>query len=133
VLFQPGATRNRRVIDTDLLFEPGRSFLTPLGQTRLDEIGRWCKSAGRPNSHFVIAAFTDQSRNQDLAEVLTQEQAESVRDYLVQKHGIQSAGWFKTRKIAAVGFGTHAPPSLEPEELAAGGRRVEVILFTPRA
>jgi phospholipid/cholesterol/gamma-HCH transport system substrate-binding protein len=132
VLFQPGAKRNSRVIRADDLFEPGRSVLTPVGQTRLDEIGRWCKSAGRPTSHVVIAAFTDDGRNEDLAEVLTQEQAESVRTYLVEKHRIQSAGWFKTRKVAAVGFGTHAPPSLEPAPAAASGRRIEIILFTPQ-
>ncbi len=132
VLFQPGATRNSRVIRAEDLFEPGRSVLTPVGQTRLDEIGRWCKWAGRPSSHVVIAAFTDDGRNQDLAEVLTQEQAESVRRYLVDKHSIQSAGWFKTRKVAAVGFGTHVPPSLDPAPAAGSGRRIEIILFTPQ-
>ena len=48
------------------------------------------------------------------AEILTQEQADSVRKYLVDKHAIQSAGWFKTRKVAAVGFGTHVPRTLDP-------------------
>ena len=52
----------------------------------------------------MIAAFTDDDHDQDLAEILTQEQAESVRRYLVDKHSIQSAGWFKSRKVAAVGF-----------------------------
>ena len=62
----------------------------------------------------MIAAFTDDDRDADLAEILTQEQADSVREYLVDKHAIQSAGWFKTRKVAAVGFGTHMPPTLDP-------------------
>jgi phospholipid/cholesterol/gamma-HCH transport system substrate-binding protein len=132
VLFQPGATRKSRVIRADDLFEPGHSVLTPIGQCRLDEIGRWCKSAGRPTSQVVIAAFTDDGRNQDLAEVLTQEQAEAVRTYLVEKHRIQSAGWLKTRKVAAVGFGNHIPPSLEPAAPVAAGRRIEIILFTPQ-
>jgi phospholipid/cholesterol/gamma-HCH transport system substrate-binding protein len=132
VLFQPGAARNSRVLRADDLFEPGRSVLTPVGQTRLDEIGRWCKRAGRPTSQVVIAAFTDEGRNQDLAEVLTQEQAESVRKYLVENHKIQSAGWFKTRRVAAVGFGTHTPPSLEPAPAVASGRRIEIIMFTPQ-
>ena len=30
-----------------------------------------------------------------------------MRKYLVEKHAIQSAGWFKSRKVAAVGFGSH--------------------------
>ena len=62
----------------------------------------------------MIAAFTDDDRDQDLAEILTQEQAESVRKYLTDKHSIQSAGWFKSRKVAAVGFGTHVPRTLDP-------------------
>ena len=114
MLYQPGAQRHSRAFRTDDLFEPGRSILTPVGQTRLDEIGRWCKQASRPTSEVVIAAFTDDDRDQDLAEILTQEQAESVRRYLVDKHSIQSAGWFKSRKVAAVGFGTHVPRTARP-------------------
>ena len=133
MLFQPGALRHSRAFRADDLFEPGRSVLTPVGQTRLDEIGRWCKQASRPTSEVVIAAFTDDDRDRDLAEILTQEQAESVRKYLVDKHSIQSAGWFKSRKIAAVGFGTQLPRTLEPSPGDAPARRVEVIVFTPQA
>ena len=132
MLFQPGAARNSRSLRTEELFEPGRAVLTKAGQARLDEIGRWCKWAGRPNSRVVIAAFTDLSRDKDLAVVLTQEQAETVRQYLVDKHAIQSAGWFTTRKVAAVGFGTHLPPSLDPTPADLPARRIEVILFTPQ-
>ena len=109
VLFQPGSMRNSRAFRADELFEPGRSILTPIGRSRLDEVARWCKLASRPGSEVVIAAFTDDDRDQDLAEILTQEQADAVRKYLVETHSIQSAGWFKHRKIASVGFGTHAP------------------------
>jgi phospholipid/cholesterol/gamma-HCH transport system substrate-binding protein len=132
VLFQPGSQRYSRAFRTDDLFEPGRSVLTPVGQIRLDEIGRWCKQASRPASEVVIAAFTDDDRDLDLAEILTQEQAESVRRYLVDKHSIQSAGWFKSRKIAAVGFGTHVPRTLDPSPSNAPSRRIEIILFTPQ-
>jgi phospholipid/cholesterol/gamma-HCH transport system substrate-binding protein len=132
VLFQPGAARNSRAFHTDELFEPGRSVLTKVGQTRLDEVGRWCKLATRPSSKVVIAVFTDDNRDVDLAEILTQEQAESVRDYLIENHAIQSLGWFKTRKVAAVGFGTHMPRTLDPSERDAPARRVEIILFTPQ-
>jgi len=132
VLFQPGAMRHSRALRADDLFDPGRSVLTGVGQTRLDEIGRWCNQASRPTSEVVIAAFTDDDRDQDLAEILTQEQAESVRKYLVEKHSIQSAGWFKSRKVAAVGFGTHVPRTLELSPSNAPSRRVEIIVFTPQ-
>jgi phospholipid/cholesterol/gamma-HCH transport system substrate-binding protein len=133
VLFQPGAARNSRSFRTEDLFEPDRSVLTKEGQARLDEIGRWCKWAGRPTSRVVIAAFTDINRDKDLAVVLTQEQAETVRQYLVDKHAIQSAGWFKTRKVAAVGFGVQMPRTLDHEPANLPARRVEIILFTPQA
>ena len=132
VLFQPGP-RNSRSFRTEDLFEPDRSVLTKQGQARLDEIGRWCKWAGRPTSRVVIAAYTDINRDKDLAVVLTQEQAEAVRQYLIDKHAIQSAGWFKTRKVAAVGFGTQMPRTLDPGPADQPARRIEVILFTPQA
>jgi phospholipid/cholesterol/gamma-HCH transport system substrate-binding protein len=132
VLFQPGSQRNSRAFRADELFEPGRSVLTPVGRTRLDEVARWCKQAIGPKSEVVIAAFTDDGRDEDLAEILTQEQAEAVRHYLVEKHSIQSAGWFKHRKIATVGFGTHAPRTLDPAQPEQPSRRVEIILFTPQ-
>jgi phospholipid/cholesterol/gamma-HCH transport system substrate-binding protein len=56
-----------------------------------------------------------------------------VRTYLVETHAIQSAGWFKRRKVAAVGFGTHAPRTLDPSPRDLPARRVEIILFTPQA
>jgi len=132
VLFQPGSQRNSRALGADDLFEPGRSVLTPMGRLRLDEVARWCKQASRPQSELVIAAFTDDDRDQDLAEILTQEQADAVRKYLVEKHSIQSAGWFKRRKIAAVGFGIHTPRTLDPATSDQPSRRVEIIVFTPQ-
>ncbi len=83
---------------------------------------------------MVIAAFTDKNREADLAEALTQEQADAVRRYLVEKYAIDSIGWFSGRKVAAVGFGSRTPVSdlkdANPPTLPA--RRVEVIVFTPQ-
>ena len=107
-------------------------MLTPPGRALLDEIGRWCKRDVRPTSEVVIAAFTNDGHDQDLAEILTQEQADTVRKYLIAKHGIQSAGWFRSRKVAAVGFGTHTPRALEASTPETPSRRVEIILFTPQ-
>jgi len=58
--------------------------------------------------------------------------ADSVRKYLVEKHGIDSAGWFRSRKVAAVGFGTRVPRLLDPPSTQLPPRRVEIILFTPQ-
>ena len=132
ILFQPGSRRDSRFFGADELFEPGRAILTPVGRTRLDEVGRWCKQASQPQSEVVIAAFTDDDHDVELAEVLTQEQADSVRKYLIEKHGIDSAGWFRSRKVAAVGFGTQVPRLQDPPLAQLPPRRVEIILFTPQ-
>lgn len=133
VLFHPGAERDGKSLREEELFEPGRSVLTAAGRVKLDEVGAWFKKVKRPDSEVVIAAFTDPSRDPDLALVLTQEQADAVRKYLVTRHALDSTGWFSSRKVAAVGFGSETPRAgVEP---GAGGtpRRVEIILFTPQS
>jgi phospholipid/cholesterol/gamma-HCH transport system substrate-binding protein len=132
VLYQPGARKESRMFRADELFEPDRAILTPVGRTRLDEVGRWFKQSLHPRSEVVIAAFTDNDSDAELAELLTQEQADSVRNYLVQKHGIDSAGWFRSRKVASVGFGTQVPRLAEPAPAPLPPRRVDIILFTPQ-
>lgn len=135
VLFQPGAERESRTLKTDDLFEPGRAVLTAGGQERLDGVAAWFKELHRSRTtEIVIAVFTDDEvGNADLAQMLTQEQAEAVRAYLIKRHGIDSAGFWSTRKVAAVGFGTETPRTLAdaaPQNQPA--RRVEIILFTPQ-
>jgi phospholipid/cholesterol/gamma-HCH transport system substrate-binding protein len=132
VLFKPGSERDSRTLSADALFEPGRSVLTEPGRKQLDDVAAWFAKAKRPKSEVVIAAFTDDDRDQDLAQILTQEQADAVRRYLVAKYQIDSAGWFSARKVAAVGFGSQAPRSA-PGDPGAPPKRVEVILFTPQA
>ncbi len=137
VLFQPGSERESRTLRGDDLFEPGRAVLTASGRRKLDTIARWFQSLRRPKAtEIVIAAFTDDPRgDEDLAQALTQEQAETVRRYLVSKHNIASTGWFSSRKVAAVGFGTQVPRTMAESSASRDlpARRVEVILFTPQA
>ena len=49
VLYQPGSRRDSRSFPADDLFEPKRAILTPVGRTRLDEVGRWCKQTSQPS------------------------------------------------------------------------------------
>lgn len=133
VLFHPNATRDSRTLREDELFEPGRAVLTAKGRRRLDEVGAWFKKVRRPTSEVVIAAFTNEARDSDLAQALTQEQADAVRKYLIDKHAIATAGWFSGRKVAAVGFGNEIPRTLSDADRALPGRRVDVLVFTPQA
>jgi phospholipid/cholesterol/gamma-HCH transport system substrate-binding protein len=136
VLFQPGSDRESRILRGDDLFEPGRAVLTDRGRRQLDDWAAWFKRSRRPKAtEVVIAAFTDTPPgDDDLALALTQEQAEAVRKYLTSRHAIDSVGWFGSRKVAAVGFGTETPRALAargaPRDQPA--RRVEIILFTPQ-
>lgn len=132
ILFHPGAERESRTLREDELFEPGRSALTATGRQRLDEVATWFKKTIRPASEVVIAAFTDHTIDAELAQALTQEQADAVRKYLVSQHAITSAGWFASRKVAAVGFGNEPPRTLVADTKEPPSRRVEVILFTPQ-
>ena len=133
VLFKPGSERDSRTLPADGLFEPGRSVLTESGRKQLDDVAGWFAKTKRPKSEVVIAAFTDDANDPDLAQILTQEQADAVRKYLVAKHAIDSTGWFSARKVAAVGFGSQAPRTANAGYPATPPRRVEVILFTPQA
>ena len=131
ILFKPGSERASRTLSADDLFRPGQAILTDRGCKRLDEVGAWFQKAKQTKSEVVIAAFTDDAQGADLARILTQEQADSVRNYLVSKHAINASGWFGSRKVAAVGFGAQAP-QVAANDPAVPARRVEVILFTPK-
>ena len=131
ILFKPGAERTSRTLAADDLFAPGQAILTPRGRQRLDEVGIWFQRSKQGKSEVVIAAFTDDGQAADLARILTQEQADSVRNYLVTKFAINSTGWFGTRKVAAVGFGSDLPQVVVTDP-GVPTRRVEVILFTPK-
>jgi len=131
LLFKPGSERASRTVAADDLFRPGGAILTAQGRGRLDEVGAWFQKAKQGKSEVVIAAFTDDAGPGDRAKILTQEQADSVRNYLVTKHSINAIGWFGTRKVAAVGFGGQ-PPEVAAADPGAPGRRIEVILFTPK-
>lgn len=131
LLYKPGAERASRTLAADDLFTPGGAILTDRGKQRLDEVAGWFDRAKQGKTEVVIAAFADGDPAADRAQVLTQEQADAVRIYLVKRHSIGSVGWFGTRKVAAVGFGAE-PPRLAINDPAAPSRRVEVILFTPK-
>lgn len=132
LLFQPGAERNIRSWPIESLFEPGRAALTASGRKTLDGAALGFKQVLKPKSSVVIASYTDDTRDPDLAQILTQEQADAVRKYLVDRHSLDSTGWFGTRKIAAIGFGNQAP-RVGPYEITVGPpRRVEVVIFTPQ-
>jgi len=137
VLFQPGSTRESRTLRADDLFVDGSAVLKPSGRSELDEVARWFFNIRRPKStEVVIAAYSDDlNGDEELIQAITEKQAEVVRNYLTKKHAIDSTGWFSSRRVAAVGFGTQVPKFATglPPVADLPARRVEVIVFTPQA
>lgn len=135
-LYRPGSNRQSRSVAASDLFEPGRSILTLQGRRSLDELARWLEPRLIRDCEVVVASFGGEANDADLADILTQEQAESVRRYLVEEHGLDSAGWFRSRKVAAIGFGLTSPVAVPPplgNPLGLPAQRVEVIVFSPTA
>lgn len=131
-LYRPGALRESRTVAAAELFEEGRAVLTPRGRKTLDVIGQWCKQTVSKDSEVVIAAFTDRPEDPELAELLTQEQAEAVKRYLQDQHKVDTINWFRSRRVAAIGFGTRLPRTIGAPMLPSPARRIELIVFTPQ-
>ena len=132
VLFKPNAAREGRSLNIDSLFEPGRSVLTAPGRHELDVIGAWFKHALNKRSEVVIAVFTPTAADPELAQMLTQEQANTIRKYLNDRYKIEKVSWLTSRKVTAIGYGTQVPRLLASEANVAD-QRVEIIMFTPQS
>jgi outer membrane protein OmpA-like peptidoglycan-associated protein len=132
VLFDPGADQFRQSLASMALFEPNTAILTTQGKSTIDHAVGVLKSALRPKSHVIVAAFSDDlSSEETISRALTQRQAEAVRDYLENSHRISYVSLFKWRKVTAVGFGSKPPNYWKPEN--APLTRVDLVVTTPRS
>jgi phospholipid/cholesterol/gamma-HCH transport system substrate-binding protein len=130
LLIRPDCQRNRRFFSERELFEPGQSVLTAEGRQRLDELGPWLAGLKQKGSEVVIVAYADpKSTGSGVARTLTKQQSEAVSAYLQGRHSVQKLGWFRSRKVSALGLGTTAPPLPEQEPLPPS--RVEILVFVP--
>ena len=55
-----------------------------------------------------------------------------MRKYLVDKHAIQSAGWFKPARSPPLASAPTFRATLDPAPAGSPSRRIEIILFTPQ-
>jgi phospholipid/cholesterol/gamma-HCH transport system substrate-binding protein len=131
LLVRSDCERNRQCFAEAELFEPGRAILTANGRQRLDELAPWLAGLKTKGSEVVIVAYADPKRiGPSVARTLTRQQSEAVCDYLKARHAIQKTGWFRWRKVTALGLGTASPPL--PEQQALPPSRVEVVVFVPQ-
>lgn len=107
----------------DVLFTSGSAELQPGGYDNLDRLVNFLNEY--PDRDVLIEGHTDSVGSAELNERLSQQRADSVRDYLTRR-GIDS------RRLSARGMGEARP--VATNDTAAGrqqNRRVEIIIENP--
>lgn len=127
VASEAGADTRQRLLETgtfttsDILFETGKATIDPSSFSLLDEIADVL--AGHPDKRLTITGHTDSDGSESSNQILSEQRAESVKNYLVYKHNISSA------QITTKGMGELQPLEKDDSpEARARNRRVEFTL-----
>jgi outer membrane protein OmpA-like peptidoglycan-associated protein len=108
-------------LDGAVLFVSGKSELLPIARQKLDQVATALKDTD-PDQKISVEGHTDSQGNDATNQRLSQERADSVRAYLVQR-GVPS------ERVTAVGKGESSPiASNDTAEGRANNRRVEIIV-----
>ena len=104
-----------------VLFTSGKSELLPAAQVKLNDVAK-ALTEQDPEASMVVEGHTDSQGGTEFNQKLSQERAQSVRDYLVSR-GIASD------RITAEGFGaSRAVGNNGTAEGRANNRRVEIVV-----
>ncbi|WP_435256727.1 OmpA family protein [Thioclava sp. FR2] len=104
-----------------LEFPSGSTTLPDKTYPSLDELAGWLKS--NPKLKIAVVGHTDASGGLDVNIAISKKRAGSVRQYLIEKHGVSAA------QVEAEGAGYLAPiASNLTEEGRRANRRVEVMV-----
>jgi len=107
----------------EVLFRSGKSELMPAARNKLSQVVHPLKAD--PSASITIEGHTDSKGSERLNERLSQERADSVRDYLVSQ-GLNG------NQVQAVGKGESEPIADNTSaEGRANNRRVEIIIKNP--
>jgi outer membrane protein OmpA-like peptidoglycan-associated protein len=102
-------------------FPVGKSVIMPENYPLLSKIQQSIRTFGEPD--VIIEGHTDSTGSAEVNELLSQERAESVRQYLLANKTLSND------QIVAVGYGSSKPlASNETEEGRAVNRRIDVII-----
>jgi len=102
-------------------FPVGKSVIMPDNYPLLSKIQQSIRTFGEPD--VIIEGHTDSTGSNELNELLSQQRAESVRQYLLANKTLSYD------RIVAVGYGSSKPlASNETEEGRAVNRRIDVII-----
>jgi OOP family OmpA-OmpF porin len=95
------AREEKAEIHVNVEFGSGKTDIAPAYHSQLEDLAGFLKT--HPQTTAVIEGHTDSSGGQALNKKLSQARAESVKNYLVTKLGIES------RRLNAVGYGSEKP------------------------
>jgi phospholipid/cholesterol/gamma-HCH transport system substrate-binding protein len=132
LLVRPGMDKLVGAFEEGELFHTGRSVFHPEGVERLNA---WAlmnlPKSKLKGSEVVIVAYTDPNNpDSQAADLLTQEQAEAVKTYLMDHHDVHKLGYFSRRSVTALGMGIRPVPGY-PISPPPPLRRIEIIIFAP--
>lgn len=106
-------------VDLAVNFAFGSAQLTADGELMLDNLGRALKAPALAGSRFSIDGHTDAVGGADFNQHLSEQRAETVRQYLVDRYGVDAG------RLEAHGFGfTHLLDANDPTN--GVNRRVEI-------
>ncbi|MES2932378.1 MAG: OmpA family protein, partial [Pseudomonadota bacterium] len=103
-----------------ITFETNSAILTQDAMRIADKVARALNSNKLAQFHFNIEGHADPRGNTDSNLQLSEERAASVRQYLVDKHGIDAA------RLVAIGKGSTEPINAK-DPAAAENRRVTIV------
>jgi OOP family OmpA-OmpF porin len=102
-------------------FPVGKSVIMPDNYPLISKIQQSIRTFGEPD--VIIEGHTDSTGSPEVNELLSQERAESVRQYLLANKTLSND------RIVAVGYGSSKPlASNETEEGRAVNRRIDIII-----
>jgi outer membrane protein OmpA-like peptidoglycan-associated protein len=108
-------------LDGSVLFVSGKADLLPIAQKKLDDVAKALNDIDE-RQKIVIEGHTDSNGNDAFNLQLSQQRADAVRNYLIQRG-------MKAERVQAVGKGETQPVAgNETPEGRANNRRVEIVV-----
>lgn len=113
-------------LNGSVLFASNKYVLLPAARERLDQVAQALMS-GDPKTQFVVEGHTDSRGKAEVNQVLSQNRADAVRDYLIER-GVPA------ERITAEGHGADNPVvDNKTADGRANNRRVEIVVKPPSA
>jgi outer membrane protein OmpA-like peptidoglycan-associated protein len=105
--------------ENTILFASGSTSLDNIAKAKLDALATLLKQS--PETTIILEGHTDATGNENVNKQVGLKRAESVKRYLVQRHGLDA------NRIVTTSYGSQRPAaSNDTSEGRAQNRRVEI-------